>query len=182
MSNLPNDVHHLKDTNASHLFCLTTSRYNWSCYWPCKIWTDVLLIQWGSTPAQYLPMKNPLFPLCILGNIEYCTHMHCWEPQVYTAYSKSLHHIQEHESYHEVWDLHPHHPPSQDWCCTSLDKKLTTSQLRPCTKLVEWLQESTSKSSSNRVGSTGNLGWRFTCEASVSLTQWTPRESTMAFT
>jgi hypothetical protein len=58
---------------------------------------------------------------------------------------------------------------------------LATSQLRPCTKLVEWLQESTSKSSSNRVGSTGNVGWRFTCEASVSLTQWTPRESTTAF-
>jgi hypothetical protein len=58
---------------------------------------------------------------------------------------------------------------------------LATSQLRPCTKLVEWLQESTSKSSSNWVGSTGNVGWRFTCEASVSLTQWTPRESTTAF-
>ncbi len=58
---------------------------------------------------------------------------------------------------------------------------LTTSQLRPCSKLVELLQESTSKSSSNQVGSTGNLGWRFICEASVSLTQWTPRESTTAF-
>ncbi len=58
---------------------------------------------------------------------------------------------------------------------------LTTSQLRPCTKLVEWLEESTSKSSSNRVGRTGNLGWRFTREASVSLTQWTPSESTTAF-
>ncbi len=74
-------------------------------------------------------MKNPLFPPCILGNIEYCSHMHCreWELQVYTAYSKPLHHIQEHESYHEVWDLHPRHPPSQDRCCTSLDKKLTYS-------------------------------------------------------
>jgi len=43
----------------------------------------------------------------IVGDIENSQCAHSWEPQVYPVHTKSLHHVQEHESNHEVRDLHP---------------------------------------------------------------------------
>ncbi len=64
-----------------------------------------LLYSWAELPLNFFQWTTLGFHH-IVCNIQNSCYTYCWEPQVDTAYSKSLYHIQEEESYHEVWDLH----------------------------------------------------------------------------